>query len=87
MHNIASLLQYCAKIYINDTEISINTAKSWTSILEASYVVYRLSPFHKNYNKRIVKMPKLYFYDTGLACSLLGLEGVAAKGMKLIVYL
>ena len=43
-------------------------------MLEASFLVYRLKPFHKNYNKRIVKNPKLYFTDTGLVCSLLGLR-------------
>jgi uncharacterized protein len=58
----------------NDTGISPNTAKSWISILEASYIIYRLQPYHKNFNKRLVKSPKLYFYDTGLACSLLGLR-------------
>ena len=51
--------------------ISINTAKSWISILEASYIVYLLQPHHKNFNKRLVKRPKIYFYDTGLACNLL----------------
>jgi predicted AAA+ superfamily ATPase len=56
--------------------ISVNTAKSWLSVLEASYIVYRLEPHFQNFNKRLVKMPKLYFYDTGLACSLLGLENV-----------
>lgn len=55
----------------NDAGISPNTVKSWISILEASYIVYRLQPYHKNFNKRLVKQPKLYFYDTGLACSLL----------------
>ena len=58
----------------NDAGISPNTAKSWISVLEASYIVYRLRPYHKNFSKRIVKSPKLYFYDTGLACSLLGLR-------------
>ena len=58
----------------NDAGVSPNTAKSWLSILEASYITYRLQPYHKNYNKRLVKSPKLYFYDTGLACSLLGLS-------------
>lgn len=56
--------------------ISVNTAKSWLSVLEASYIIYRLEPHFQNFNKRLVKMPKLYFYDTGLACSLLGLENV-----------
>jgi len=54
--------------------ITVKTAKSWLGILESSYIVYTLKPYHKNYNKRMVKMPKLYFYDTGLACSLLGIE-------------
>ena len=58
----------------NDAGISPNTAKSWISILETSYIVYRLQPFHKNFNKRLVKSPKLYFYDTGVACSLLGIR-------------
>lgn len=55
----------------NDTGIAVNTAKSWLSLLEASYVVFLLQPWHKNFSKRIIKSPKLYFYDTGLACSLL----------------
>lgn len=53
--------------------ITIPTVDSWLSVLEASYITYCLEPNYKNYNKRIVKSPKLYFYDTGLACSLLGL--------------
>ena len=58
----------------SDAGISPNTAKSWLSILESSYIVYRLQPFHRNFNKRLVKSPKLYFYDTGVACSLLGIR-------------
>jgi predicted AAA+ superfamily ATPase len=58
----------------NDTGISPNTAKSWISILQASYVIFLLQPFYKNFNKRIIKSPKLYFYDTGLVCSLLRLH-------------
>lgn len=57
-----------------DAGISPNTAKAWLSVLEASYIIYFLQPHHKNFNKRIVKTPKLYFYDTGVACSLLGIE-------------
>lgn len=57
-----------------ETGVSINTIKSWISMLEASYIIYLLQPFHNNYNKRITKSPKLYFYDTGLVCSLLGIE-------------
>ncbi len=54
-----------------ETGISVNTAKNWLSILEAGFVVYTLQPYHKNFNKRLVKTPKLYFYDTGLASYLL----------------
>ncbi len=58
----------------NDAGISPNTAKAWLSILEASYILYRLRPYHVNFNKRLVKSSKLYFYDTGLVCSLLGIR-------------
>jgi len=58
----------------NDAGISPNTAKSWLSILESSYILYRLQPYHRNFNKRLIKSPKLYFYDTGVACSLLGIR-------------
>jgi len=54
--------------------VTHNTAKAWLSVLEASFIVFLLRPFHKNYNKRLVKSPKLYFYDTGLACRLLGIS-------------
>jgi uncharacterized protein len=58
----------------NDCGIDVRTATNWLSILESSYVIYLLKPHHKNFNKRLVKTPKLYFYDTGLACSLLGIK-------------
>lgn len=58
----------------NDAGISPNTAKSWLSILESSYILYRLQPYHRNFDKRLIKSPKLYFYDTGVACSLLGIR-------------
>lgn len=48
------------------------TASSWISILETSYIIFRLPPYFKNYNKRLIKSPKIYFYDTGLLCQLLG---------------
>jgi len=57
-----------------DCGISHTTARQWLTLLEASYVIFFLQPFYRNFNKRLIKMPKLYFYDTGLACSLLGLE-------------
>ena len=57
-----------------DAGISPNTAKSWLSILEASYIIHFLQPYYKNFNKRITKSPKIYFYDTGLVCSLVGID-------------
>lgn len=56
----------------NDAGITHNTAKAWLSVLEASFIVFLLQPHHKNFNKRLVKMPKLYFYDPGLVSSLWG---------------
>jgi predicted AAA+ superfamily ATPase len=55
----------------NECGISQPTAKAWLSVLESSYIVFLLQPYHVNFNKRIVKTPKLYFYDTGLLCYLL----------------
>lgn len=63
--NIASLA--------NEAGISQVTAKSWLSILQASYIIFLLQPHHNNLNKRLVKSPKLYFYDTALACALMGI--------------
>lgn len=57
-----------------DTGITTKTAESWLSVLEASFIVLRLQPYYRNYGKRMAKTPKLYLYDTGLACNLLGLE-------------
>ena len=58
----------------NEAGVDVKTIKSWISVLEASYVVFLLRPHYRNYGKRLVKTPKLYFYDTGLACSLLGIR-------------
>ena len=58
----------------NDCGVSQPTAKAWLSILEASFVVFLLPPFHSNQRKRLVKMPKMHFYDTGLVCHLLGIR-------------
>ncbi len=60
----------------NDCGVSVNTANAWISILEQSYIIFLLQPHFKNFNKRLVKTPKLYFYDTGIACYLLELESV-----------
>lgn len=54
--------------------VAHGTIREWLSVLEASFLVFRLPPYHKNYNKRVVKNPKIYFADTGLACSLLGIR-------------
>ena len=61
----------------NDVGISHTTAREWLTILEASYIVFLLEPFHRNIKKRLVKSPKLYFYDVGLASYLLGIENVS----------
>jgi len=58
----------------NDCGITHNTAKSWISILEASYIIHLLVPHHNNFNKRMIKSPKLYFYDTGLVAWLIGIH-------------
>ncbi len=58
----------------NDCGISHVTARKWLSLLEMSFVVYLLKPYYQNFNKRLSKSPKLYFYDTGLLCSLLGID-------------
>jgi predicted AAA+ superfamily ATPase len=57
----------------NDVGISVNTVESWISILEASYLVFRLQPYYENYNKRLTKSPKIHFYDSGVVCALLGI--------------
>jgi hypothetical protein len=57
-----------------DCGVSHNTARAWLSVLEAGFVVFRLPPHHQNFRKRLVKTPKLYFYDSGLLVRLLGVE-------------
>lgn len=57
-----------------DCGISQSTATAWLSILEASYIVFRLTPHFANFGKRLIKAPKLYFHDTGLAVFLLGIQ-------------
>ena len=85
LNSFSNFLQLCAgrtgqllnfNSLATDAGISPNTAKSWLSILEASYIVYFLQPYYRNYSKRLIKAPKLYFYDTGLVCSLLGIDSV-----------
>lgn len=57
-----------------DCGITHNTAKAWISVLEASYILHLLTPHHQNFNKRLIKSPKLYFYDVGLAAWLLNIQ-------------
>ena len=70
----AQLLSYSS--LAGDCGISQPTAKAWLSVLEASFVAFRLPAYHANLRKRLVKMPKLYFHDTGLACWLLGIRRI-----------
>ncbi len=58
----------------NDAGVSHTTAREWISILEASYIIFQLPPWHANISKRLVKTPKIYFWDVGLASYLLGLQ-------------
>lgn len=58
----------------NRINVSVNTVKKWVSILEASYIIFLLNPFYRNFGKRLLKRPKIYFYDTGLVSYLLGLD-------------
>jgi predicted AAA+ superfamily ATPase len=58
----------------NDVGVSATTIKNWISVLKASFVVFELAPFFENIRKRVVKSPKIYFYDVGMAAHLLGIE-------------
>jgi predicted AAA+ superfamily ATPase len=58
----------------NECGITQPTAKAWLSVLESSYILFLLQPYHKNFDKRVIKSPKLYFYDTGLLCHLLKIK-------------
>ena len=54
--------------------VDLKTIQSWISVLEQGFIIFLLKPYHKNFKKTIVKRPKLYFYDTGVVCSLLGVN-------------
>jgi uncharacterized protein len=58
----------------NEAGVDHKTVQSWLGVLQASYIVYTLPPYYKNFNKRLTKSSKLYFYDTGLACYLLAIK-------------
>lgn len=60
--------------YANDLDVNVGTIKNWLSILEASYIIYLVPPYFKNHGKRLIKSPKVYFYDTGLVGHLTGIK-------------
>ena len=85
LHTFQTFLRMCAartaqiinlSALATDCGITHNTAKAWVSVLEASYILFLLQPHHRNFNKRMIKAPKIYFYDTGLVASLMGIEDV-----------
>ena len=59
-----------------DCGISVDTVRRWISVLKTSFIIMLITPHHRNFNKRLIKSPKLYFYDTGLACHLLRIRDV-----------
>lgn len=93
LRNITNLAAFTKLIYlaanyagqiVNRDELSrqvgvdTKTIQAWIGLLENSYLIYLLQPWHSNLNKRIVKSPKLYFYDTGLLCYLLGIKSAGS---------
>lgn len=71
---IGQLINYAS--LATDVGVSAITIKEWIAVLEATYILVRLEPYFENFGKRLIKSPKLYFADTGLACFLLGIESV-----------
>lgn len=67
---------FVASNLANEVGVSVPTIQAWLSILEASYIVYLLQPYHTNINKRLIKSPKIYFYDTGLAAYMTGINSI-----------
>jgi len=71
---VGQLVNYAS--LASDVGVSAVTIKEWTAVLEATYILIRLEPYFENFGKRLIKAPKLYFADTGLACHLLGIDTV-----------
>lgn len=69
---VGQLMDYSS--LAGDVGVSATTIKHWLSILEASFIIYKLPPYFENFGKRVIKTPKYYFIDTGLLCFLLGIE-------------
>ena len=61
----------------DDAGVDHTTVKRWLSVLEASFIIYLIEPHYKNFNKRLMKSPKIYFFDTGLLCYLLGIKSAS----------
>ena len=83
LQNFSGFLKLCAgrtaqEINLSalgsDAGVSHNTARSWLSVLETSYIIYRLPAWHANIRKQVVKAPKLHFFDSGVVCYLLGIR-------------
>lgn len=66
--------EFNAQSMCSELGVSIPTVQEWMNVLEASYIAFRLPPFYRNIGKRLVKTPKIYFYDVGLVCYLLGIH-------------
>ena len=66
--------EFNAKSISDELGVSLPTVQEWMNVLEASYVAFRLQPFYRNIGKRLIKTPKVYFYDVGLVCYLLGIN-------------
>ena len=71
---VGNLINYSS--FSNDIGISSTTIKEWLSVLDSSYLIYEMQPFFQNIRKRVVKSQKLFFYDTGLVCYLLGITDI-----------
>lgn len=71
---IGQLVNYAS--LASDVGVSAVTIREWICVLEATYVLVRLEPYFENFGKRLIKSPKIYFTDTGLACYLLGIDSV-----------
>jgi predicted AAA+ superfamily ATPase len=73
-NRIGQLVNYAS--LASDVGVSAVTIREWISVLEATYIIVRLEPYFENFGKRLIKSPKIYFSDTGLACYLLGIDTV-----------
>ena len=71
-HHVGQMLNFNS--ISKELSVDVKTLQRWFSVLETSYIAFSLKPWHKNFAKRVVKTPKLYFYDTGLVAYLLGID-------------